>query len=355
MLYVGLLEESYTSITNRVILTFFFIATVGFVLILLVTYFMIRSITRPIAEMVSATREISRGRFDLEVSSTSGDEIGHLAGSFNTMLASLRQMKGDLEEWARTLETKVKERTDELVAMQAKVAQSDRLASLGKLAAGVAHEINNPLGGIMSLTALTLEDLEQEDPNRENLDEVIKQTRRCRDIVMGLLEFSRESELRSEAVDLKQILQNTLGIVEKQAMFFNIEVVKVWDVDLPPVLADGSQLQQVFMNIIINAVQAMEERGTLTIETHYDKASGVSEVLITDTGAGIPPDKIDRIFDPFFTTKTSGHGTGLGLSIAYGIVVKHGGTISVESEPGRGSTFKVRLRSVRDVLKESGL
>ncbi len=342
ILSVGILETTYTATRDRVILSFFGIAGLGYILIIGITYTMIRSITRPIGEMVDATRSITAGRFDQEVDAGSQGEIALLANSFNTMLKSLRQMKSDLEEWARTLEEKVKERTEELLAMQARVAQSERLASVGMLAAGVAHEINNPLGGILALTALTLEDIPADSPDRENLEEVIKQTERCRDIVKGLLEFSRQSEVHTEPVDLNRILEETLALISRQSIFLNIEVVKELDPDLPEVMADRSQFQQVFMNIIMNAVQAMEEKGRVTLVTRRAGEDRV-EILISDTGRGIPAEKIDRIFDPFFTTKASGQGTGLGLSIAYGIVSKHRGTITVESEEGRGSTFTIRV------------
>jgi two-component system NtrC family sensor kinase len=266
-----------------------------------------------------------------------------LADSFNAMLKSLRQMKGDLEEWGRTLEEKVKQRTEELVAMQARVAQSERLASLGMLAAGVAHEINNPLGGILALTGLTVEEMKPEDPNRETLQEVIRQTERCRDIVKGLLEFSRQSKANTERIDLNRILQDTLSPLAKQALFFNIEVVRDLDPGLPAVMADKSQFQQVFMNIFVNAVQAMDERGTITIASRHNRAGKCVEMAISDTGRGIAPEQIDRIFDPFFTTKESGRGTGLGLSIAYGVVTTHRGAISVRSEVGKGSTFTIRM------------
>jgi two-component system NtrC family sensor kinase len=261
-------------------------------------------------------------------------------------------MKADLEDWGRTLEEKVKQRTAELVAMQARVAQSERLASLGMLAAGVAHEVNNPLGGILALTGLTVEDMPKDDPNRENLAEVIRQTERCRDIVKGLLEFSRQSKGNTEPVDLNKVLQDTLSLVEKQALFFNIDVVWNLDPELPRVIADRSQFQQVFMNILMNAVQAMNERGTITIVTRYDRSSNSAEAAISDTGQGVPPEEIDRIFDPFFTTKESGHGTGLGLSIAYGIVTSHRGTIFVQSEVGKGSMFTIRMPAEPQVRPE---
>lgn len=344
MLGVGRLERSYTSVRNRVILSFFGIATIGFICIIGITYHEIGKIMLPVSKMVAATRNIAAGRFDQEVqSSPQHGEIALLADSFNTMLKSLRHMRADLEEWGRTLEEKVKQRSEELVAMQARVAQSERLASVGMLAAGVAHEINNPLGAILALTALTLEDVKEDDPNRENLQEVVKQSQRCRDIVKGLLEFSRHSEVHAELADLNKILQDTLSLVSKQAQFLNINVVTNYDPQLPAVMANASELEQVVMNILMNAVQAMQERGTITITTRHNTTDHSVEVLISDTGCGMPADKIDQIFDPFFTTKESGQGTGLGLSIAYGIITSHHGSISVHSEIGKGSTFKIRL------------
>ena len=343
MLSVGILESTYTAIRNRVIFSFFGLATGGFILIIGITYYMIRNITHPLGEMVAATQNIIAGRFDQAVRSNSPGEIGLLAESFNAMLKSLRQMKGDLEEWGRTLEEKVKQRTEELVAMQARVAQSERLASLGMLAAGVAHEVNNPLGGILALTSLTVEDMKDNDPNRENLEEVIRQTVRCRDIVKGLLEFSRQSKSNTELIDLNKALEDTLSLVAKQALFFNIGVERHLEPELPLVVADRSQFQQVFMNILMNAVQAMDERGAIAIRSRHDSAANCVEVAISDTGRGIPPEQINRIFDPFFSTKASGQGTGLGLSIAYGIVSTHRGIISVKSEVGKGSTFTIRM------------
>jgi two-component system NtrC family sensor kinase len=343
MLAVGRLEKAYTSIRNRVILSFLGIATIGFICVIGITYREIGNIMLPVDKMVAATRNIAAGRFDQEVqSSPEHGEIALLADSFNTMLKSLRQMRSDLEEWGRTLEEKVKQRSEELSVMQARVAQSERLASLGILAAGVAHEINNPLGAIMALTALTLEDVE-DDASRENLQVVIRQTERCRDIVKGLLQFSRHSKVNPELANLNKILRDTLSLVTKQAQFLNVNVEINCAPQLPPVMADKSELEQVFVNILINAVHAMKERGTITITTRQNAPDNSVEVLISDTGCGVPPDKIGQLFHPFFTTKESGHGTGLGLSIAYGIITSHHGSISVESEVGKGCTFKIRL------------
>ncbi|MFW5904839.1 MAG: sensor histidine kinase, partial [bacterium] len=345
MLYVGLPEASYVATRNGVILSFLFIATVGFLLVIGVTYLGIQRMTRPLSQMVDATRSIAAGDFDheVEVDARSEGEISRLAGSFNLMLHSLREMRGDLEEWGRTLEEKVEERTEALVQMRDRVAQSQRLASIGMLAAGVAHEVNNPLGGILALTGLTLEELPEDDPNRSNLEEVVRQTERCRDIVKRLLEFSRQTEVSTEELDLNEVLDSTVNLVRRQSIFMNIEVRKDLDPELPRVLADRSQLQQVFMNILMNAAQAMEEEGTLTVESRTLPEGHGVELEFTDTGHGIPREHLDKIFDPFFTSGKEGHGTGLGLSIAYGIISRHQGTITVESEVGEGTTFTIRL------------
>lgn len=341
ILYVGVLERAYASIRDRVILSFFAIASIGFLVIIGITYVMISNITRPIGDMVAATHSIAAGRLDQEIQAAGQGELTLLADSFNGMLASLRTMKADQEEWGRTLEEKVRQRTEEVTAMQVRVAQSERLASLGMLAAGVAHEVNNPLGGILTLTALTLEDLPADHPNRHNLEVVVQQTERCRDIVKGLLDFSRQSDATMEVLQLHDVLGQTLELIAQQSAFFNVQIERVWADDLPTITGDRSQLQQVFLNILVNAVQAMDERGVITIRTAT--RDGEAAIAISDTGCGIPAAVIDRIFDPFFTTREGGRGSGLGLAIAYGIVTRHRGHIRVESAVGQGTTFTILL------------
>jgi two-component system, NtrC family, sensor kinase len=343
MLYVGLPEHLFTAARDRVLVSFFVIAFCAFVGIIITTYVMTRSMTRPLEEMAAATRRISAGEFDVTVHQDAPGEIGVLAESFNTMLAGLRQMKSDLEDWGRTLERRVAQRSEEVVTMQARVAESDRLASLGMLSAGIAHEINNPMGGILALTSLTLEDMPPDDPHRPNLEEVVRQTERCRDIVRGLLEFSRQSQVGTELVDMNDVVRRTLALISNQALFHNIRLVERLSSGLPQVTALRSQLEQVCMNLVVNAAQAVDGAGTVTIETLHREDLEQVELRVSDTGRGIEPDKINRIFDPFFTTKDNGQGTGLGLSIVYGIVTKHGGSISVESEVGEGSTFIIRF------------
>jgi two-component system NtrC family sensor kinase len=342
MLYVGILEQPYLDLKRRTSLIFLAIAFGGALLAVGLSFVISRRLSVPIRDLVGAAREVAQGNLDARVKVRSNDELAVLADAFNQMASALRRVKGDLEEWGRTLEEKVRQRTEDLVEMQARVAQSERLASLGMLAAGIAHEINNPLGGILALTALTLEDVPQDDPNRQNLEEVATQCERCRDIVKGLLEFSRQSEAGAEPVDINETLEDTLKLIGRQSLFYNVKIVKSLDPELPYVTGDKSEFEQVFMNIFVNAVQAMNERGTLTLVTRI-ATDGFVEIVISDTGCGIAPGEIDRIFDPFFSRRESGAGTGLGLSIAYGIITKHHGSISVDSELEKGSSFTIRL------------
>lgn len=247
-----------------------------------------------------------------------------------------------MEEWGRTLEEKVNKRTEELVAVQTQMAQSEKLASIGRLAAGVAHEINNPLGGILTFSMLALEDCDDDHPLKQSLEVIVKQTLRCRETVKGLLDFARQTSSTPSITEVNSIVDKTLLLLENQTIFQNIRTVRKFSPNLPSVLIDAGQLQQVVINIVINAADAMEENGVLTIETC--RARNTSEILlkISDTGKGIPDDILPLIFEPFFTTKKVGKGTGLGLAIVHGIVTRAGGKIEVESS-AKGATFTIRL------------
>ncbi|MCE5250125.1 hypothetical protein LLG96_07880, partial [bacterium] len=175
-----------------------------------------------------------------------------------------------------------------------------------------------------------------------------KEAKRCQNIVQGLLDFAREREPKTEEIIVNDILEKTINIFENQPLFHNIQVVKNYQSDLPVIMADLAQIQQVFVNIIMNAADAMNGKGTLTISTKSEKQLDTIEIGFTDTGIGIPPENLDRIFEPFFTTKGVGHGTGLGLSISYGIVQGHGGTIKVSSQVGKGSAFTINLPKIKE-------
>jgi two-component system NtrC family sensor kinase len=343
ILYVGVLERPYIDTTNRVILAFSVIAILSVVLLLVLLFISTTRIIHPIHEMVYATQRIAEGDLSHKVNIESKDEIGFLADSFNRMTADLKTANEKLLEWGRTLEKKVEERTKELSEAQAHLLQTEKLASLGKLAAGVAHEINNPLGGILIYSHLLLEDLEKNSPYYENLEKIVKETTRCKDIVKGLLEFARPKEPEATSTNVNELLDKSLLLVESQSLFQNIQVKKQYAEDLPLIVADSSQLQQVFMNIILNAADAMSGNGRLTLRTHLDSSGKDLVIEFTDTGPGIKEEDMKKIFDPFFTTKEVGHGTGLGLSISYSIIRKHQGTIDVQSTFGEGATFTIKL------------
>jgi len=223
------------------------------------------------------------------------------------------------------------------------LVSSEKMASLGKLAAGIAHEINNPLGGILIYASLMAEDLPEDDAKRGDLARIVQEASRCKDIVKSLLEFARQTEPKMEPTDINRAITDGLFFLENQALFHNIKIIKNLDPFLPFIRGNASQLKQVLINIIVNAAEAMRGNGTLTITSHPspDRKSIVLE--FADTGEGIPEENLSRIFDPFFTTKAVGKGTGLGLSTSYGIVESHGGRISVKSKVGEGTTFTIEL------------
>jgi two-component system NtrC family sensor kinase len=228
------------------------------------------------------------------------------------------------------------------------LVSSEKMASLGKLAAGIAHEINNPLGGILIYSSLMMEDLPDGDPKRGDLARIVQETSRCKDIVKSLLEFARQTEPKMEPTDINRAITDGLFFLENQALFHNIQIIKKLDSFLPFVQGNASQLKQVLINIIVNAAEAMHGNGTLTITTSHDAHGEKVFVEFTDTGEGIPEKNLTRIFEPFFTTKDIGKGTGLGLSTSYGIVEDHGGKISVKSTVGRGTTFTIELPASRE-------
>lgn len=349
ILYVGMLEKPYIDTTEQVMLTFTVMASLCVVLLLVILYFSTTRIINPLQKMVVATQEIAKGDLSHKVEVNSKDEIGYLAESFNQMTEDLKSANQKLIEWGKTLEKKVEERTKELTKMQAHLFQSEKLASLGKLSAGIAHEINNPLGGVLIYSHLLLEDTDKSSPHYENLKKIVKETSRCKDIVKGLLEFARPKDLEMSLIDINKLVDKSLSIMEGQALFQNIRVEKRYSSDLSKIVADSGQLQQVFMNIILNAAESMDGNGSLILFTSLDKDSKNISIKFTDTGQGIKEEDKKRLFEPFFSTKEVGKGTGLGLAISYSIIQKHQGTIEVASQVGKGSTFTVKLPVTKEI------
>jgi two-component system NtrC family sensor kinase len=337
MLYVGMLEKPYVDLRNSVMLTFTGIAALCVVVLLVILFFITSSITDPLRRMVQATNRIARGDLNHSVRIGFRDEIGQLAHSFNQMTENLKLANENLIQWGKTLEKRVEERTNELREMQDYLLQSEKLRSLGKMAAGVAHEINNPLTSILINTHLMLERLEKNHAFYENLSLIADETARCTQIVKGLLEFARQNPPQKTFTNVNELIERTTQLLENQASFQNIRILKNLDPGLPPLKLDRNKIQQVFWNLLLNASEAMPEGGQITISSSLSADKKSIVIRFADSGVGIPKENINKLFDPFFTTKSSG--TGLGLAVSYGILQQHDGRIEVKSEVGRGTVF----------------
>lgn len=341
ILYVGMLEKPYIDLRNAVMATFAAMAILSVIILLVILYFITSSIIQPLKQMVTATNKIARGDLSHKVDINFQDEIGQLGLSFNQMTENLNKANEKLVQWGKTLEKRVEERTQELREMQDSLIRSEKMASLGKMAAGVAHEINNPLTSILLNTHLMLEKVENNSILHNNLCLVVEETTRCSEIVKGLLEFSRQNPPEKNYADVNGIIDHTVGILENQVAFQNIEIIKKLEDSIPHIQIDRNKIKQVFWNLMINAAEAMSEGGTLTIASRTSDDGKTIEIEFQDTGKGIPKDHLNKLFDPFFTTK--GGGTGLGLAVSYGIIEQHGGKIEVRSKEFQGSTFIIRL------------
>ncbi len=341
MLYVGSLERPYRDILWKNLYVFLGITLLAMGLISIVAIVVANQISRPLRAMADAAQKIAEGDYSQKVEVTSDDEIGFLANNFNNMVTELVGAHQELRDWGETLERKVEQRTAELKAMQAHLIQSEKLAGVGKLAAGVAHEINNPLTCVLTNSSLMLTDSAPDDPRREDLQTIVDETLRCRKIVKGLLDFARQTKPQKQNLDLNKVAEDVLALVRNQASFHNITIDTDLDPQLPLVLADADQLRQVILNIILNAADAMPQGGSLRIRSCFDPRMNQVMLRISDTGPGIPMEIQNRLFEPFFSTKKTG--TGLGLAIAYGIMERHKGALQVESSPGHGTTIVVIL------------
>jgi two-component system NtrC family sensor kinase len=312
-----------------------------------------RFVANPIQQLIEGTKAVSAMKLDRPIQTTRrSQELDDLVDSFNLMRERLKLAVAELNEMQQTLEIKVDERTQQLQVAQHKLIKSDRLATLGQLAASVAHEINNPVSGVLNLSML-LERLMangefppgREAEFRKYLGLISQETARVGRIVSDLLAFSRRSSPQRAPVDLNKVVRTTLGLAGHKLKLSNAEVVLELQDNLPPVECDPSQMQQVILNLVLNGTEAMQSRGggTLTIHTRLLADGDNVELSVRDTGEGIAPENLPKIFDPFFTTKSEGKGVGLGLAVLYGIVKAHDGDVEVTSQRNEGTTFTVTL------------
>ncbi len=355
---LGMSVETVNKDISNAGLAAILLAALVAIITILVVILTVRAITRPVTELVDATDQIRRGDFSAKVDTDQQDEIGHLARTFNQMMDSLKQSRDEIEQYNRTLEEKIIERTQQLEDAQAQLLQSEKMSAIGQLAAGVAHELNNPLGGILGYAQFTLEKLRKNNPEKPNpkdiksyiryVTDIEVQARRCKTIVQNLLRFSRSSRtIEFEQVDVNKAIEETISFVEHQLRISQVELEVSLTQDLPIIFGNTGQLQQVFTNLIINGMHASEQGSTISIVSRYSPAlgefGGAVELMFADSGHGIAEENLGKIFEPFFTTKEIGKGTGLGLSVSYGIIKEHGGEISVKSQVGKGTTFTIVL------------
>jgi len=298
-------------------------------------------VNRPLKSLLAQTKRLSQGDLDALLQNKSNDEMGELSEAFNQMTTSLKSARMEVNEWGKNLEAKVSERTREIKHMQTQLIRSEKLVSLGRLVAGIAHEINNPLTGILMFANLTSNSPNLDPSLKNDLTVIMNEANRCAKIVNGLLDFSRESIPQKKPASLNSLIEATIVLIGHQAIFDNIHFVRNYQPDLPLIPVDENQIEQVFINVLLNAGQSIPNGGSIRIET-YTENEEFNCVKITDTGTGITEENLGKIFDPFFTTKND-KGTGLGLSISYGIIERHGGKIEVQSNVREGTTFTIKL------------
>jgi two-component system NtrC family sensor kinase len=315
--------------------------SVGFILLV---------VHRPVRELIAGTKRVAAGNLEHRLKVHSADELGELATSFNKMTVDLARAREEITAWTRTLEERVEKKTTELEQAYTGLVVNEKMASLGKLAATVAHEVNNPLFGILTYSRLVLKQLAKEELTPagradaiEQLHIIERESKRCGEIMKNLLEFARQAPPRKQPQALNVLVGRALTLVRHQAALQGVDLVEEFAADLPQCLCDADQVQQVILVLLVNALEAMPHGGRVDVATQLDASGAAARICVRDSGPGIPPDVLPRIFEPFFTTKEDQHRTGLGLAVAYAIAEHHGGTLTVQSAPEKGAEFTLTL------------
>ena len=323
--------------------------------------FVWRVVGEPIKELKSGTERLAEGDLGYQIDVQSNDEVGDLARSFNGMSLQLRAANEEIVAWAKTLEDRVNQKTRELKRAHDHVLQVEKMASIGKMAAVVAHELNNPLSGILTYAKLLRKWLDRGETNGDKrqealqcLDLIAGESRRCGDLVKNLLMFSRSAPMNLEFTDINSVVDRSIKLVDHQLEISGVQLHLDLAEGMPRVQCDPAQIEQVLLALIMNAIDAMPRGGNLWLQTRLKAHRDELEMVVRDDGSGIPPEILSQIFEPFLTTKESGHGVGLGLAISRSIMERHNGNIDVQSEVGKGTTFTLTLpveaapRSVRE-------
>ena len=343
MLYVGMLESKYNDMKRQSLLMFFGVIITGIILSLVVSYILANLIVKPIQELKGGVEALAKGDFDFEINVHSQDEIGGLEESFNKVRQELKQTYNKLQGKIEAADEDLKKAYKELREKQELLVQKERLASIGQLSAGVAHEINNPIGTIVLFSHTLLKQFPEGDQRREDLEVIVNEAMRCKDIIHDLLNFARQSRVSKESTDFVEFINDILSIMKPDAERAGVKLEAQFDEPLPLMMIDKTQIQQVFVNLIKNSIDATSSEGKIKIFTKVCLDGKSIEVNVIDNGCGIKYENLSKLFTPFFTTKDMGKGTGLGLAIAYGVIKMHAGNITVDSELGKGTTFTIHL------------
>jgi len=317
-------------------------------------FFVWRIVGKPVTALRRGTERLAAGDLGYQIDVQSRDEIGELASSFNDMSRQLQSEHNENLSWTHTLEQRVEQKTRELKRAHEHALHTEKMASIGKMAAVLAHEINNPLSGILTYARLLRKWMDQEtgrgDAGRarrqeicDSLDLIASESRRCGELVRNLLTFSRATPMNLQATDLNQVIERSLRLMQHQLDLANIHVQPQLDPALPLVLCDAAQIEQVLLALIMNSLDAMTQGGNLWISTSASREHNFVRMVVRDDGVGIAPEILPHLFEPFLTSKETGHSVGLGLAISHSILERHNGSIEVQSEVGRGATFTITL------------
>src|SRR5271165_7030398 len=338
-------SERNVAESTRQVLLYTILAVLG--VAILSAAFVRHMLGGPLKALTAGTRAIGSGDFSHQIKVDSSGELRDLATSFNTMSQQLLEARKEIDAWTRTLEARVEEKTRQLSGAQDEMLRVERMASIGKLAAVVAHEINNPLAGILTYAKLLKKRLSREstvDPeNISMLDLVESESRRCGEIVKNLMTFARPTSMNREPADVNAIIDRCVRLVQHQLRLKNIELHLDLEPALGTVRCDQGQIEQVILALVINAIDAMSNGGNLSIFTRLLPSSSDVQIEVRDDGVGMPPEILEKLFEPFFTTKEHGRGLGLGLAISRNIVDRHAGKIAVNSKLGQGTSIVITL------------
>lgn len=309
--------------------------------------FVWRVVRVPLTKLKTGTERLCSGELGYQLEVDSGDELADLASSFNTMSSRLQQAREEIDCWTKTLESRIEEKTRQLNAAHEQMIHAEKMASIGKLSAVVAHEINNPLAGILTYAKLLKKRFPGKDEAQKEicgmLETIESESRRCGEIVKNLMTFARKRPMNCEPADLNAILERCARLVQHRIELANIELHVEPANGLPNIVCDSGQIGQVILALVVNAIEAMPHGGVLTVKASLSADASTAQIQVRDNGVGMPPQVLANMFEPFFTTKEGGHSLGLGLAVSHTIIERHGGEITVASEIGHGTTFTISL------------